>query len=678
MHEKEKIMEGIRSTQYLWGEHHNLLQCDAHLDRGPNIGRNGENLTISFLSLNRSSLSIRLLLSIAEKINNFAGEVLIIDNGSELSEIERLEKVCLEMSYACRIIKLGSNFGVAGGRNRTIPHVKTEWIMFLDNDIYFVENPLKIMQKDIGNLGCHFFNLPLLDKDGKKIFAKGGHLYTCLDNGDTHIGAGSAYVQGSHDGFIIDAFLSTFLFGGASVVRKETFLNIGGFDEGMFIGFEDLDFSIRLFQLGMKIGNTGVMALVHAHAEPSSSQDQDYEKKRFSYEIIKQSAQYFEKKHGMKVWNECVSEWLKDRQRQMGIATDESYIVKNQSTDSCTTRKRPKIALIVDVDNWAFGNISRQLQRYLGDQFDFVIIPMTVVDNIVQLLLMVRDCDIVHFFWREHLTLINAPYYQSYVEAMGVNYNKYKEEIIKPRIFSTAVYDHLLLEKNDVAERTPLFQNLITGYYVSSQRLKDIYGNIEAYPKPMAVLEDGVDLTLFKPVKLERFNHIEERKIVIGWSGNSQWASELEDFKGVHTILKPALEELYAEGLPIKAYFADRAERMIPHHEMVNYYSELDVYICTSKIEGTPNPVLEAMACGVPVISTDVGIVPQAFGLAQSEFILKERSVECLKQAIRKLIQQPQLFRELSGENLRQIKKWDWQVKTQGFASYFNQLLQKK
>jgi glycosyltransferase involved in cell wall biosynthesis/GT2 family glycosyltransferase len=676
MNEKEdKIIDGIHSANYLWAEFHHLLQDSFQLKGGPNIGINGENLTISFLSLNRSSLSIRLLSSIAEKISNFAGEVLVIDNGSEPNEILELEKTCLKMPYSCRVVKLGANFGVAGGRNRTIPFVKTDWIMFLDNDIFFVENPLKNIQKDIGNIGCHFINLPLLDKDGCKVFAKGGHLYTCLENGEIHIGAGSAYVQGIHNGTNVNAFLSTFLFGGASIVKKETFLKMGGFDEGMFIGFEDLDFSIRLFQHGMKIGNTGVMALVHAHAEPSSKQDQDYEKKRFSYEIIKQSAQYFEKKYGMKVWNECVSEWLKDRQRKMGIATEECH----QFMDSCKTEKKlPRIALIVDVENWAFGNISRQLQRYLSKQFEFKIIPMTVVENIIQLLLMVRDCDIVHFFWREHLTLIDSPYYKSYVEEMRINYDKFKEEVIAPRIFSTAAYDHLLLGNHEIAERVPIFQNLITGYYVSSQRLNTIYSNIKTYPEPMAILEDGVDLTLFKPINLERFDHIKERKIVIGWSGNSQWADELEDFKGVNTILKPAIEELQAEGMPIKTYFADRAERMIPHHEMVNYYSKIDVYICTSKIEGTPNPVLEAMACGVPVISTDVGIVPQAFGILQSEFILKERSVECLKEAIRKLIQQPHLFSELSKENLHQIEKWDWKEKTKGFGAYFNKLIEKK
>ena len=44
---------------------------------------------------------------------------------------------------------------------------------------------------------------------------------------------------------------------------------------------------------------------------------------------------------------------------------------------------------------------------------------------------------------------------------------------------------------------------------------------------------------------------------------------------------------------------------------MQRFYDAIDMLVCTSSSEGGPLPVFEAMACGVPVISTDVGLVKE-------------------------------------------------------------------
>jgi glycosyltransferase involved in cell wall biosynthesis len=196
------------------------------------------------------------------------------------------------------------------------------------------------------------------------------------------------------------------------------------------------------------------------------------------------------------------------------------------------------------------------------------------------------------------------------------------------------------------------------------------------YKPPAAILPDGVDLAKFSPDNLQRFDTASERPLVLGWVGNSKWANHLGDPKGLHTILKPAIEELRSEGLNIEEFFADRQIRMIAHADMPAYYNKIDVLICTSEIEGTPNPVLEAMACGVPVITTDVGIVPQAFGELQKEFILPERNVATLKDAIRRLFKDPSLLQKLSAENLTSIAPWNWPIMAAQFGPFFHKALQ--
>ncbi len=111
---------------------------------------------------------------------------------------------------------------------------------------------------------------------------------------------------------------------------------------------------------------------------------------------------------------------------------------------------------------------------------------------------------------------------------------------------------------------------------------------------------------------------------------------------------------------------------------MPEYYSKIDVYVCTSKIEGTPNPVLEAMACGVPVISTDVGVIPELFGPLQQEFILRERSVPALMNTLLHSRREPHLLAALSAENLETTKAWSWPEKAAAFKPFFEAMLERR
>ena len=216
---------------------------------------------------------------------------------------------------------------------------------------------------------------------------------------------------------------------------------------------------------------------------------------------------------------------------------------------------------------------------------------------------------------------------------LKVNKKEFKE-VINKKCITTSVYDHKYL--NSGLERTKNIMSLVNAYTVSSQKLFDIYNKLELN-KPFTQITDGVDLDKFYPQNLERFKNIKNRELIIGWVGNSSWNGDAkEDHKGIKTIIKPSIDELISEGYKLKLKFVDKQNGFISHDNMVNYYKDIDLYICASINEGTPNPVLEAMACGVPVISTDVGIVPQVLGEKQKDYILEQRSKEILKIKIKK------------------------------------------
>ncbi len=340
--------------------------------------------------------------------------------------------------------------------------------------------------------------------------------------------------------------------------------------------------------------------------------------------------------------------------------------------------QKKKIALIVDRDDWAFVNIANRVSENLRNDFDFKIIPSIYLnENKVKLFLLTKDCDLVHFFWRGYIYWIYDPSFDRYVSELGENPATFRKKYVDKKIISTAVYDHYYIDKE--LKMTKIIFSNCKNYYTCSNKLFDLYNDFDIKYHPKTVISDGVDLKKFYPMNLERFNNINKRKLVIGWCGNSAWGQDKrKDIKGVNTILKPVLNELIEEGYPIKMYFADRQERMIPYEDMCEYYSKIDLYICTSKEEGTPNPVLESMACGIPIISTDVGIVGKVLGKKQSEFILKKRTKKCLKEKIIFLLNNLDIIDELRDENLKNVKQYTWKKQSNKFKKYFNELFEER
>ena len=334
----------------------------------------------------------------------------------------------------------------------------------------------------------------------------------------------------------------------------------------------------------------------------------------------------------------------------------------------------PKIALIADVPNWAFHNIAKQIVKNLSDSYDFQIFFYGDYPEIENLMLEVRDFDLVHFFWRDALFSILSSHVQHSFNVKGLDYFDFILNTVATANLTTSIYDHLLLSESQVQERVILFNALTIGYTTCSERLDNLYSSFKNYPKPSICVEDGVDLDFFAPRNLERLAD-KDKEIVVGWVGNSKWGGDGVDHKGFETIIKPAVESLRAEGCKVRGYYADRMERWIPHDEMNDYYNSIDIIICASDIEGTPNPALEGMACGLPVISTDVGIVPQLFGPQQQNYILPSRTVEDLKSKLKDLIENPEKRKALSGENLKEIEKWTWKNQCRKFDDFFKTML---
>jgi glycosyltransferase involved in cell wall biosynthesis len=84
----------------------------------------------------------------------------------------------------------------------------------------------------------------------------------------------------------------------------------------------------------------------------------------------------------------------------------------------------------------------------------------------------------------------------------------------------------------------------------------------------------------------------------------------------------------------------------IPHNELRDWLTRLKLLVLPSNHEGLPNVMLEAMACGTPVLATPVDAIPDVIKDEETGFFLRDNSPACIAEGI---------VTTLSYPNLRQI-----------------------
>lgn len=178
------------------------------------------------------------------------------------------------------------------------------------------------------------------------------------------------------------------------------------------------------------------------------------------------------------------------------------------------------------------------------------------------------------------------------------------------------------------------------------------------------VVPNGVDLDIFRP----KIGNQEKIKEDLGMSPEEPLVLYLGGYrpvKGPQTLIESLLELIEFDSR-LKVLFVGNPDnpqekpfsrdilnfisqkrvqdaiifkKNIPHQRLPDYYSACDVVIVPSFYEGFPKVVLEAMACGSPVIGASVGAIPDIIEDGQTGFLFLPGSPSQLAERIIEVLQ---------------------------------------
>lgn len=97
----------------------------------------------------------------------------------------------------------------------------------------------------------------------------------------------------------------------------------------------------------------------------------------------------------------------------------------------------------------------------------------------------------------------------------------------------------------------------------------------------------------------------------------------------------------------------------VPTDDLVTLYNTATVFVYPSLYEGFGLPILEAMSCGTPVITSNVASMPEVGG--EAALLVNPRSVEDLAQALGRVLADETLRHELKEKGLHQASQFSWE-----------------
>ena len=273
----------------------------------------------------------------------------------------------------------------------------------------------------------------------------------------------------------------------------------------------------------------------------------------------------------------------------------------------------------------------------------------------LNLLREVRKYDVIHIFSASYLSFLIAP-------TPAILVSKLYGKKIVLNYHSGEAEDHLRRWRRSTI---PIL-NLTDAIAVPSEYLVRVFAAF------------GLKATaIFNIIELDKFTFRERNRLRPIFLSNRN----LEAHYGVDAVLRafalvqkqvpeavltvvgdgsqrPSLETLATELNLQQTSFTGRVE----HEEIYRHYADADVFLNASRIDNQPLSILEAFACGLPVVTTDAGGIPDIVTDGETGFVVAVDDHQSLADRAMKLLGDCNKATTMAHNARTECNKYTWEV----------------
>ena len=298
----------------------------------------------------------------------------------------------------------------------------------------------------------------------------------------------------------------------------------------------------------------------------------------------------------------------------------------------------PVLRIIYDVDGWAFHRQAVALQKYAPADFEVSLAALSYPKDASRAL-GETPVDLVFLLAARKAKAVRAVLQQrAWHSKLVVGW----AQGVSPAIATL----HDLYPQADA-------------WIINNQGCWDAIGRLPG----SYMIPNGVDLAAFT---LQRPPESRAPKVL--WTGSLLYRR----LKGYDDLMLPLQKKLRELGIDCELLLVDSYgpdKRSIG--EMIEWYNTGTVVVCASEAEGTPNPALEAAACGCTVVSTRVGNMPELIRDDVNGYLV-DRTLEALLDRTQAACRN---YIRLSTAMLSDIQAWHWEQRSPEFFRVFRDVL---